>query len=390
MLRSENAILTTHTGSLPRPQALLQLYGRRSRGEPVDEAAIEAAGSVAMRAAVQGQIDCGIDVGNNGEQQREGFFLYAQRRMTGFGGTWRRWPRQDVERYPEYKRMSEAREVGRGGVTSLVPPCVVGEVRYRDPALAEGEPREFQQTLTALKTSGGGFREAFMSAPSPGIVGSACKNEYYASDDAYLEALAEALRVEYEAVVKHGLLLQVDCPDLALERHRSYQDQPEAPFLSFVERTVAAINHALRNVPRDRVRVHVCWGNYEGPHDCDVPLQTIWPILRKLNVGGFVLPFANGRHAHEFRVFEKLPLADDQIIVAGVIDTLTNFVEHPETVAERLERVAEVVGDPKRVLAGTDCGFDSTAGQGRVASDVAWAKLRALVEGARIASQRLF
>ena len=336
---------------------------------------------------MQGQIDCGIDVGNNGEQQREGFFLYAQRRMTGFGGTWRRWPRQDVERYPEYKRMAEAREAGREGVTSLVPPCVIGEVRYRDPLLAEAEPLEFRQTLKGMR---GGFREAFMSAPSPGIIASACRNQYYASEDAYLEALAEALRLEYEAVVKQGLLLQLDCPDLALERHRSYQDQPEAPFLGFVERTVAAINHALRNVPRDRVRAHVCWGNYEGPHDCDVPLHTIWPILRKLRVGGFVLPFANGRHAHEFRVFEKLPLADDQIIVAGVIDTLTNFVEHPETVAERLQRVAEVVGDPTCVLAGTDCGFDSTAGQGRVASDVAWAKLRSLVAGARIASARLF
>jgi 5-methyltetrahydropteroyltriglutamate--homocysteine methyltransferase len=387
MLHSEKAILTTHTGSLPRPHELLRLYGRRARGEAVEESAIEAAGRAAMHAAVRGQIECGIDIGNNGEQQREGFFLYMQRRLTGFGGSWRRWPRQDVERYPEYKRMAEEREVGREGVTSLVPPCVVGEVRYRDPALAAAEPLEFRQTLVAL---GGGFREAFMSVPSPGIIASACKNEHYASEDAYLEALAEALRYEYEAVVKQDLLLQVDCPDLALERHRSYQDQPEAPFLGFVERTVEAINHALRNVPRDRVRVHVCWGNYEGPHDCDVPLQTIWPILRKLNVGGFVLPFANGRHAHEFRVFETLPLADDQIIVAGVIDTLTNFVEHPETVAERLARVAEVVRDPARVLAGTDCGFDSTAGQGRVASDVAWAKLRALVEGARIASKRLF
>ena len=387
MLHSVNGILTTHTGSLPRPHALLQLYGRRSRGESVDEAAIDAAGRDAMQLAVQGQIDCGIDVGNNGEQQREGFFLYAQRRMTGFGGSWRRWPRQDVERYPEYKRMAEARDADREGVTSLVPPCVIGEVRYRDPALAEAEPLELRQTLDGLR---GGFREAFMSAPSPGIIASACKNEHYATEEAYVEALAEALRFEYEAVVKQGLLLQLDCPDLALERHRSYQGQPEAPFLDFVERTVAAINHALRNVPRDRVRVHVCWGNYEGPHDCDVPLQTIWPILRKLRVGGFVLPFANGRHAHEFRVFEKLPLEDDQIIVAGVIDTLTNFVEHPETVAERLARVAEVVGDPTRVLAGTDCGFDSTAGQGRVAADVAWAKLRSLVEGARIASERLF
>ena len=387
MLRSVNRILTTHTGSMPRPHALLQLYGRRSRGEAVDEAAITAAGRDAMRRSVQGQIDCGIDVGNNGEQQREGFFLYVQRRMTGFGGTWKRWPRQDVERYSEFKRMAEERVPGREGVSSLVPPCVIGEVRYRDPAQAAADPREFMETLGEM---GGGFREAFMSAPSPGIIASACRNKHYATEDAYIEALAEALRLEYEAVVGNGLVLQVDCPDLALERHRSYQGEPEQAFLGFVERIVAAINHALRNVPRDRVRMHVCWGNYEGPHDCDVPLETIWPLIRKARVGGFVLPFANARHAHEFKVFEKLPPEDDQIIVAGVIDTLTNFVEHPEVVADRLERVAAVLGDPTRVLAGTDCGFDSTAGQGRVASDVAWAKLRALVDGARIASKRLF
>jgi len=203
-------------------------------------------------------------------------------------------------------------------------------------------------------------------------------------------ALAEALRLEYEAVVRNGFVLQVDCPDLALEWHRSYHGQSEASFLGFVERIVQALNDALRNVPRDRVRMHICWGNYEGPHDCDIALETIWPVVRKARVGGYVLPFANPRHAHEINVLRRMPLADDQIIVAGVIDTLTNIVEHPEVVAERLERVAAAVGDPQRVLAGTDCGFDSTAGQGRVAEDVAFAKLRALVEGARIATQRLF
>lgn len=339
-----------------------------------------------MREAVKRQIEIGIDVGNNGEQQREGFFLYVQHRMTGFGGTWRRWPRQDVERYPAFKAMHESKAAENVGVSSLVPPCVVGAVTYRDPAEAGAEPRELVETLGALHSR---FSEAFMSAPSPGILAAACKNEYYESDEKYVDALAEALRVEYEAVVRAGLVLQVDCPDLALERHRSYQDRPERDFLRFVERVVTAINHALRNVPRDRVRMHVCWGNYEGPHDCDVPLETIWPVIRQANVGGFVLPFANARHAHEFKVLEKLPLADDQLIVAGVIDTLTNFVEHPGVVADRLERVAAVVGDPRRVLAGTDCGFDSTAGQGRVAEDVAWAKLRALVEGAKVASGRI-
>jgi 5-methyltetrahydropteroyltriglutamate--homocysteine methyltransferase len=386
MLRSTDRILTTHTGSLPRPRQLLELYGRRSRGEAVDAEVISAAGLAAMRATVKRQLETGIDVVNNGEQQREGFFLYVQRRMTGFGGSWQRWPRQDVERYPAFKAMQESNIAANVGVSSLVPPRVTGPVRYRNPLEADAEPRELRDALAELKT---GFAEAFMSAPSPGILASACKNDFYATEDAYVDALAEALRVEYEAVVRAGFILQVDCPDLALESHRSYQGRPESEFLGFVERIVAAINRALRNVPRERTRLHVCWGNYEGPHDCDVPLETIWPLIRKANVGGFVLPFANARHAHEFKVLGKLPLAEDQIIVAGVIDTLTNFVEHPEVVADRLERVAAVVSDPHRVLAGTDCGFDSTAGQGRVAEDVAWAKLRALVAGARIASARL-
>jgi 5-methyltetrahydropteroyltriglutamate--homocysteine methyltransferase len=386
VLHSTDRILTTHTGSLPRPRPLLELYGRRSRGEAVDEGAIAAAGRAAMHAAVSRQLEAGIDVGNNGEQQREGFFLYVQHRMTGFGGSWRRWPREDVERYPAFKAMQDTRLAANVGVSSLVPPRVTGPVRYRDPREAEVEPRELKDTLAALKT---GFAEAFMSAPSPGILAAACRNDYYPSEEAYVEALAEALRVEYEAVVRAGFILQVDCPDLALESHRSYQGRPEREFLGFVERIVAAINRALRNVPRDRARLHVCWGNYEGPHDCDVPLETIWPLVRRANVGGFVLPFANARHAHEFKIFRKFPLAEDQVIVAGVIDTLTNFVEHQEVVADRLERVAEVIGDPHRVLAGTDCGFDSTAGQGRVAADVAWAKLRALVDGARLASGRL-
>jgi 5-methyltetrahydropteroyltriglutamate--homocysteine methyltransferase len=216
------------------------------------------------------------------------------------------------------------------------------------------------------------------------------RNDYYPSETAYLEALGEALRVEYEAIVNHGFLLQLDCPDLAMERHISYQHQPLGDFLGFVDRVVATINAALVNVPRDRVRLHACWGNYEGPHDCDVELHEIMPTLRKLNVGGFVLPFANPRHAHEHAVLKDFPLDPDQIVVAGVIDSVTNFIEHPKTIADRIERVAEAVGDPARVLAGTDCGFDTSAGQRRVAEDIVWAKLAALSEGARIASERLF
>ena len=198
------------------------------------------------------------------------------------------------------------------------------------------------------------------------------------------------MQVEYEAIVRHGFLLQIDAPDLALERHITYKDRPLAAFQEFVELTVATINTALADVPRDRVRLHVCWGNSESPHDRDVPLEDILPILLKADVGGLVLPFANPRHAHEFKLFGKMRLADDQVLVAGVIDSLTNFVEHPEVVADRIERVAASVGDPSRVLAGTDCGFDTSAGWGRVAEDVVWAKLRSLRDGAKLASERLF
>jgi 5-methyltetrahydropteroyltriglutamate--homocysteine methyltransferase len=229
-----------------------------------------------------------------------------------------------------------------------------------------------------------------MSAPSPGILATAVRNEYYDTQAAYLAALGTALQVEYEAIVASGLLLQIDAPDLALERHITYKDRPLADFVDFVEQVVPTINRALSNIPRDRVRLHVCWGNSESPHDCDVPLEDILLALQQANVGGFVLPFANPRHAHEFRCFEKHPLRDDQILVAGVIDSLTNFVEHPEVVADRIERVAAVVGDPSRVQAGTDCGFDTSAGWGRVAEDVVWAKLTSLRDGARLASERLF
>jgi 5-methyltetrahydropteroyltriglutamate--homocysteine methyltransferase len=241
-----------------------------------------------------------------------------------------------------------------------------------------------------LSEDPGVYIEAFMSAPSPGILATAVRNEHYDSLAAYLAALGAALQVEYEAIVDNGFLLQIDAPDLALERHITFKERPVSEFVEFVEQVVATINRALVNVPRDRVRLHVCWGNSESPHDCDVPLEDILPALLTANVGGLVLPFANPRHAHEFRCFAKHPLAGDQVVVAGVIDSLTNFVEHPEVVADRIERVAAVVGDPRRVLAGTDCGFDTSAGWGRVAADVVWAKLASLRDGARLASERLF
>jgi 5-methyltetrahydropteroyltriglutamate--homocysteine methyltransferase len=389
---SDDRILTTHAGSLPRPPALVRLYARRAAGEPVDPAELDAAGRAALHQIVPRQLEAGIDVGNNGEQQREGFFLYVQRRMSGFGGSWQRRARGDVARYPIFEKMLQEQQAGRTAVSNFLPPKAIGEVRYLDPTAVDAECEDFRDALDAI---GGGFVEPFLTAPSPGIVAAAMKNEHYDSEEAYLAALADALRVEYEAIVRHGFLLQLDCPDLALERHITYQDRPLADFLGFVERVVSAINRALEGVPRDRVRLHVCWGNYEGPHDMDVPLAEILPVIRQADVGGFVFPFANPRHAHEYhcfesRGFERRALEDDQILVAGVIDTLTNFVEHPEVVALRIQRVAAAVDDPRRVLAGTDCGFDTSAGMGRVAEDVVWAKLRALRDGARLASERLF
>jgi 5-methyltetrahydropteroyltriglutamate--homocysteine methyltransferase len=388
MQRSTSRILTTHTGSLPRPRELTRLYALRARGETADQAEIGRAGCDAVRAIVRKQRDAGIDVGNNGEQQRDSFFLYLKSRLSGLGGSRTRQQRADVEKYPEFKRMWTEQHASRTQVSALGGlPKAIGAVRYLDDRAIEDECRYFNEVL---KENPHVFVEAFMSAPSPGILATAVRNEHYDTQAAYLAALGTALQVEYEAIVKSGLLLQVDAPDLALERHITYKDQPVSVFIDFVEQVVATINRALANVPRDRVRLHVCWGNSESPHDCDVPLEDILPALLEAKVGGLVLPFANPRHAHEFRCFEKHRLKDDQILVAGVIDSLTNFIEHPEVVADRIERVARVVGDPARVLAGTDCGFDTSAGWGRVAEDVVWAKLASLCDGARLASQRLF
>ena len=388
MQRSTSRILTTHTGSLPRPRDLTRLYAQRARGEAVDAAEIDRTGREAVSAVVRKQHGAGIDVGNNGEQQRDSFFLYLKTRLSGLGGSWERPSRADVDRYPDFKRMWIEQHASKTQVSALGGlPKAIGEVRYLDDRAINDECRDFNAVLADHP---GVFVEPFMSAPSPGILATAVRNEHYDTLANYLAALGRALQVEYEAIVSNGLLLQVDAPDLALERHITYKDRPVAEFVAFVEEVVATINRALRNVPRDRVRLHVCWGNSESPHDSDVPLEAILPALQQANVGGFVLPFANPRHAHEFRAFARHPLKDDQVLVAGVIDSLTNFVEHPEVVADRIERVAAVVGDPTRVLAGTDCGFDTSAGWGRVAEDVVWAKLSSLRDGARLASERLF
>jgi 5-methyltetrahydropteroyltriglutamate--homocysteine methyltransferase len=380
-------ILTTHAGSLPRPRSLVELYARRARGEDIDEARLAEEGATATRWVVERQRDSGVDIPSDGEQVREAFFLYVQRRMSGFGGRWSRQQGRELENYPEFaeaRRQSMANQIA---VSNFEPPMATGPIEYTDP---EANRAEIDGFKAALDAANGTFADAFMTAPSPGIVMAAMKNQYYDSDDDYLNALATALRVEYEAAVANGLMLQIDAPDLALERHISYADRPVRDFVGFVERIIATINRALANVPRDRVRLHVCWGNYESPHDQDVALREILPTILTADVGAFMLPFANPRHQHEINVFKDIPLAAEQSLIVGVIDTCTNFVEHPEVVAERLERAAEAIGDPDRILAGTDCGFDTSAGMSRLTADVVWAKLRAQRDGADIANKRLF
>ena len=387
MRRSEDRILTTHCGSLPRPEALTGLFARRVRGEAVDPGEIAAQGRAAVLDIVKKQIACGIDVIDDGEQSRESFVLYLRHRLSGLGGTGSRLLSADLDNYPKYRDEFQQRAAAKQSVSNRANlPKAIGAVNYLDRSLIETECAEFRAALA----DAGEFVEPFLTAPSPGIIAAIVQNEHYDTFANYLAALGAALQVEYDAIVNSGFLLQLDCPDLALERHTSFRDRPLAEFIAFVEMVVATINRALRNIPRDRVRLHVCWGNYEGPHDADVPLREILPILLTANVGALVLPFANPRHAHEYRLFQSMPLGDDQLIVAGVIDTLTNFVEHPEVVADRIVATATTIGDPRRVLAGTDCGFDTSAGMGRVSEDVVWAKLRALRDGARLASQRLF
>jgi 5-methyltetrahydropteroyltriglutamate--homocysteine methyltransferase len=386
--RSESRILTTHAGSLPRPRPLVDLQLRASRGEKVDPAALSRAAEEATRRAVARQLECGIDVGNDGEQPRESFVTYVRYRLSGFSGEGQRPPVRDLAAFPSFRELMQSQGRTQSQISLLVaPPRATGEVRYADRAPLDRELAAYGRILGEQSRQ---FAESFWTAPSPGIVAAAMQNAYYRSLPDYVNAVADALRTEYEAIAATGFILQIDAPDLAMERHRFFAERTLDEFLDFVELTVAAINRALANVPRDRVRLHVCWGNYEGPHTFDVPLEDLAARLYEARVGALVLSMANPRHAHEHHTLARQPLPRDWTLVAGVIDTTTNYVEHPDVVADRIETAAEAVGDPRRVLAGTDCGFDSSTGFGPVADEVVWEKLRALAAGAELASRRLF
>ncbi len=308
--------------------------------------------------------------------------------MTGFGGTWTRRPVADMDRYPMFRAWSVAADSARPAVSNRgTLPSATGPVAYIDPALVEAECDEFQAAMDEIGAPG--FAEPFMTAPSPGIIAAAMRNEHYDTEDAYLAALGRAFRWNTRRSSGTGSCCRSTRRTWRWNGISRFRISRFRRFLEFAERVVATINDALVNIPRDRVRIHACWGNYEAPHDCDVAMADILPAIGRASVGGWVLPIANPRHQHEYRCLKDLPLDNGQVVVAGVIDPLTNFVEHPEVVADRLENVARAIGDPTRLLAGTDCGFDTSAGRGRVAEDVVWAKLTAMAEGARIASRRL-
>ncbi len=384
MKRSDGRILTTHAGSLPRPPKLVDLVVSLSKGEPVDEQLLAREIEAARTDVVRRQREVGIDVGNDGEQAREAFFSYVQHRMSGFGGHSNRPLPRDIlfPTFAEHKMP----DFSRKSVSMMAAPKAVADVNHTtlQPLIDECDG------LDRAMTESGAFAEPFMTAASPGIVCAGMLNEHYATDDEYITAVADALRPEYQHIVDRGYVLQLDCPDLAMERHVALADKSLAEFQAYVRRNIAAINRAIEGLPVDRIRIHVCWGNYEGPHHLDFPLEDVLPLYYEANVGALLLPFANPRHQHEWRPLEKFPPPHHWLIIAGVIDTTTNYVEHPQVVADRIECVAMALGDPRRVLAGTDCGFGTAAGFGEVAPGVVWEKLRSLKAGADLASKDLF
>lgn len=381
MLASYDRILTTHVGSLPRNATLADMLIRQEDGQAVDQSELQRHIQAATGHVIARQIESGVDIGNDGEQSRVGFQTYVPRCMCGFGGESKRPPARDQIAFPGYMRQLAARFPHSAKVTNA--PAAIGDVRYVDSA-------PIREDAERLKTLGTGFAETFMTAPSPGIVATTMINQHYASHEAYMMALAEALSHEYRAIHQAGHVLQIDSPDLAMERHRFFGHLDEKGFLEQLSLHVAAINKGIEGIPRHRVRLHVCWGNNDAPHIFDIAMETILPELYRANVGALSIEFANPRHQHEYAALKAQPLPSHMMLIPGVIDTTTNFVEHPQVVARRLEEAIAAVGDRERVIAGTDCGFGTFAGREYVAEEVVWLKLAAAAEGAKIASAELW
>ncbi len=382
MKLSTDHILTTHVGSLPRPQPLVELLIKKDRDQPYDHTQFEALVKQAVADIVARQVQIGIDVVSDGETSKIGYATYVHERLTGFGGEpFQPKPNRDVADYPDFRRRLEL-FIGPQQIRRL---CCTGDIKRQDHASAQRDIANFKAAIAASKPV-----DAFMPAASPGVVSTFQPNRHYPNHAAYIGAIANAMQEEYEAIAKAGIVVQLDSPDLAMARHTGFQDLSEAEFLKQAEQQVEALNHALANVPASSSRLHLCWGNYEGPHDFDLPLQKILPIILKAKPQAISFEAANPRHEHEWVVWKDTKLPDDKVLIPGVIDTCTNYIEHPELVAQRICRFADVVGR-ERVIAGTDCGFATSVGTaGRVDREIAFRKLGSLVEGAAIASKRLW
>jgi 5-methyltetrahydropteroyltriglutamate--homocysteine methyltransferase len=368
------SIKTTHVGSLPRSPDVADLLFAAERGEEVDSQVFDAVVGEAIARAVERQVAIGLDVISDGEISKISYATYIKDRISGFAGDSPRTPPADLEAFPSFLE----RQAKGGGTPTYRRPRCVGEVRATNPVPLEQDLRRFTSALAAKGSPAG-----FMNAASPGVVALFHPNDFYQTEDEYLEALAEAMRPEYEAIAAAGLILQIDSPDLGLGRHMMFKGRSDADYLSRVERHVEVLNHALRNLPAERVRMHVCWGNYEGPHHCDVEMAVILPTLMKAKPAGLLFETANPRHQHDIEAFEqhKALIPQDKILIAGVIDSTSNFIEHPRVVARRIEAFVDLFG-ADRIIAGTDCGFSTFAGFGAVDPEIAWAKLASLVEGA--------
>jgi len=378
---SKERILTTHVGSLPRSQAVTDVVFGKEKSEAPD---FDAAGSAVLAAevkeVVKRQVSAGVDVVSDGELSKISYATYIKDRITGFDGDTPREPGLDLIEFPRIlKKLADS-----GSTAKYKRPRCVGPITVKSLEPVKADIQRMKDAVAAASPA-----EAFMNAASPGVIALFQPNDYYPTADEYLVAVADAMSAEYEAIVGAGILLQIDAPDLGMGRHTMYKHRSVEEYLKLAERHVEILNHALRNVPADRVRMHICWGNYEGPHHHDVPLEQLLPIVMKAKPQALLFEAANPRHAHEWAVFRDHRIPDDKLLIPGVLSSTTNYVEHPELVAERLVRFAEIVGK-ERVLAGSDCGFSTFAGFGPVDPDVTYMKLNSMAEGARLASQRLW
>jgi 5-methyltetrahydropteroyltriglutamate--homocysteine methyltransferase len=378
MKRSTERILTTHVGSLPRPDDLIRTMFAKQEGVPVDPVALEARTRSAVAEVVAKQVEAGVDVVSDGEMSKPSYVTYISDRLDGFGGTSQPLTYADLVDFPVLQK----KVFGDPGRSRRRTPACDAPVTVKDPEAANVDVEHLQAALNS-------GQEAFMNAASPGVIALFFRNDYYASREEYVFAIADAMRVEYEAVTNAGLLLQIDCPDLGMGRHIQFADRSLEDFRAEARLNIEALNHATANIDPERLRMHVCWGNYEGPHQCDVPFKDIVDLVFTARPNAIAFEAANPRHAHEWQIFEDVKLPDGKVLIPGVLESKANFIEHPELIAQRIRRYADLVGR-ENVLAGSDCGYGTWVGQAAVDPDVVWAKFAALTEGAALASAELF